>query len=165
MTSALIVHRSGPGVTVQDLGRTGHLAQGLSRGGVADTLALAEGAALLRAYHASADAPKRVDIAPDGVGKKKAVIKKLRFGKNTDFLQLDGGELDLDIFNRALAIMVARPLTDKALTDALDIAGRSNDGAQTAGRAPAQSFGCCVRYHRAQRHAVDHRIQVGDDQL
>ncbi|MFV0335088.1 MAG: biotin-dependent carboxyltransferase family protein [Tropicimonas sp.] len=43
----MILHRSGPGVTVQDLGRTGYLAQGLSRGGAADPLALADGAALL----------------------------------------------------------------------------------------------------------------------
>jgi len=34
-------------VTVQDLGRPGWISQGLSRGGAADTLALAEGAALL----------------------------------------------------------------------------------------------------------------------
>ncbi|WP_424980277.1 biotin-dependent carboxyltransferase family protein [Leisingera sp. S232] len=47
MTPALIVHRAGPGVTVQDLGRPGYLAYGLSRGGAADRLALAEGAALL----------------------------------------------------------------------------------------------------------------------
>lgn len=38
----------GPGVTVQDMGRLGYLAQGLSRGGAADRVALAEGAALLR---------------------------------------------------------------------------------------------------------------------
>lgn len=44
---ALIVHQAGPGVTVQDMGRTGYLGQGLSRGGAADRLALAEGAALL----------------------------------------------------------------------------------------------------------------------
>ena len=41
------LHRVGPGVTIQDLGRPGYLAQGLSRGGAADLLALAEGAALL----------------------------------------------------------------------------------------------------------------------
>ena len=44
---ALTLHRSGPGVTVQDLGRSGYLAQGLSRGGAADPIALADGAALL----------------------------------------------------------------------------------------------------------------------
>jgi 5-oxoprolinase (ATP-hydrolysing) subunit C len=37
----------GPGVSLQDAGRAGFLAQGLSRGGAADMLALAEGAALL----------------------------------------------------------------------------------------------------------------------
>ncbi|RXV64662.1 urea amidolyase [Roseovarius sp. A46] len=47
MTRALIVHQAGPGVTVQDLGRPGYLAYGLSRGGAADRLALYEGAALL----------------------------------------------------------------------------------------------------------------------
>lgn len=47
MTRTLHIHRAGPGVTVQDLGRPGLLVQGLSRGGAADPLALAEGAALL----------------------------------------------------------------------------------------------------------------------
>lgn len=47
MSRALIVHRAGPGLTVQDLGRPGYLGFGLSRGGAADRLALAEGAALL----------------------------------------------------------------------------------------------------------------------
>jgi hypothetical protein len=57
----------------------------------------AEGVAKLRAYHASADAPKRVDIATDGAKAKKAVVKKLKFGKNTGFLELPAGDLDLDI--------------------------------------------------------------------
>ena len=47
MSRALIVRETGPGVTVQDLGRPGWLAEGLSRGGAADRLALLEGAALL----------------------------------------------------------------------------------------------------------------------
>lgn len=47
MTRALIVHQAGPGVSVQDVGRPGYLIYGLSRGGAADQLALAEGAALL----------------------------------------------------------------------------------------------------------------------
>jgi allophanate hydrolase len=45
--TGLVVLRAGPGVTVQDLGRPGLLSQGVSRGGAIDTLALAEGAALL----------------------------------------------------------------------------------------------------------------------
>ena len=45
--STLIVHSAGPGVTVQDMGRSGTLAFGLSRGGAMDRRALAEGAALL----------------------------------------------------------------------------------------------------------------------
>lgn len=47
MTRALIVHRAGPMMSVQDCGRPGLLSQGLSRGGAVDRLALAEGAALL----------------------------------------------------------------------------------------------------------------------
>ena len=45
--SGLNVHRIGPIASLQDMGRPGFLKQGLSRGGAADRLALAEGAALL----------------------------------------------------------------------------------------------------------------------
>ncbi|MEP5154248.1 MAG: urea amidolyase, partial [Planktotalea sp.] len=45
--SALVVQRIGPAVTVQDAGWSGTLASGLSRGGAADTRALAEAWALL----------------------------------------------------------------------------------------------------------------------
>ena len=45
--SALIVQRAGPALTVQDGGWSGTLASGLSRGGAADTRALAEAWALL----------------------------------------------------------------------------------------------------------------------
>ncbi len=47
MTARLNILRAGPSLTLQDMGRSGHLALGLSRGGAADRLALAEGAALL----------------------------------------------------------------------------------------------------------------------
>lgn len=47
MTKSLIIHRAGPGLTLQDMGRPGYLALGLSRGGAADRRALTEGAALL----------------------------------------------------------------------------------------------------------------------
>lgn len=47
MNRALTIRRAGPGMTVQDRGRAGYLAFGLSRGGAADPIALAEGAALL----------------------------------------------------------------------------------------------------------------------
>lgn len=48
MTQSLRVLKAGPGMTVQDQGRPGYLAYGLSRGGAADRVALAEGAALLQ---------------------------------------------------------------------------------------------------------------------
>ncbi|MEM9699383.1 MAG: biotin-dependent carboxyltransferase family protein [Pseudomonadota bacterium] len=47
MTRRLTVKAVGPGVTVQDLGRPGYRALGLTQGGAADQLALYEGAALL----------------------------------------------------------------------------------------------------------------------
>ena len=47
MSAALIIHRAGPQVTVQDLGRSGTLGLGLSRGGAMDRLAIYEGAALM----------------------------------------------------------------------------------------------------------------------
>ncbi|MEL6102442.1 MAG: biotin-dependent carboxyltransferase family protein [Pseudomonadota bacterium] len=43
----LIVKQIGPGASLQDLGRPGHLAHGLTRGGAMDSRALFEGAALL----------------------------------------------------------------------------------------------------------------------
>lgn len=45
--SALRVLRAGPGVSVQDFGRTGMLALGVSRGGALDPVALLEGSVLL----------------------------------------------------------------------------------------------------------------------
>ncbi|UWR22602.1 biotin-dependent carboxyltransferase family protein [Sulfitobacter sp. S190] len=47
MMRQLAVLSCGPACTVQDTGRPGFLAQGVARGGAADRLALAEGAALL----------------------------------------------------------------------------------------------------------------------
>lgn len=48
MTGHLIIHEAGPLLSVQDLGRPGFLAYGLTPGGAADRQALYEGAALLR---------------------------------------------------------------------------------------------------------------------
>jgi len=47
MSATLTVHRAGPAMTVQDLGRPGNMSSGLSTGGAADRLALLEAAALL----------------------------------------------------------------------------------------------------------------------
>jgi len=47
MSGSLIIHQAGPTLSVQDFGRPGYMAFGLSQGGAADRLALAEGAALL----------------------------------------------------------------------------------------------------------------------
>lgn len=47
MSRTLTIHRIGPAVTIQDMGRLGYIGEGVSRGGAADRLALSEGAALL----------------------------------------------------------------------------------------------------------------------
>lgn len=47
MTGSLSVLRAGPSMTVQDLGRPGHMGEGLSVGGAADRTAFLEGVALL----------------------------------------------------------------------------------------------------------------------
>lgn len=47
MNAALIVRQAGPAMTLQDLGRPGYLARGVSAGGAADRKALVEGAVLL----------------------------------------------------------------------------------------------------------------------
>jgi len=47
MTATLVIHRAGPAMTVQDLGRPGHMGEGLSMGGAADRTAFIEGVALL----------------------------------------------------------------------------------------------------------------------
>ena len=55
----------------------------------------AEGAKI-RVVHLSANAPK-VDIAPDGSGKKGAVVKNLKFGKAKGYLDVPAGEIDLEV--------------------------------------------------------------------
>ena len=62
MSRRLHVHQAGPGLTVQDLGRPGYLAFGLSRGGAADRQALHEGAALL------GQAPEMAALEMAGMG-------------------------------------------------------------------------------------------------
>ncbi len=47
MMPALIIRQAGPSMTLQDLGRPGHMAFGVSTGGAADRLAMFEGGALL----------------------------------------------------------------------------------------------------------------------
>ena len=86
MSAKLVIHRAGPGVTVQDLGRTGYLAQGLSRGGAADPLSIAEGAALLSRY-GSADKASEIEMQQLN---KVLAAKWPRFPYKLEF---DAGEL------------------------------------------------------------------------
>ena len=58
MIRTLTVLSVGPSVTLQDNGRPGWLAQGLSQGGAADTLALAEGRARTRPDRATPPAAR-----------------------------------------------------------------------------------------------------------
>ncbi|MEL6681044.1 MAG: biotin-dependent carboxyltransferase family protein [Pseudomonadota bacterium] len=86
----LHIHSAGPGLTVQDLGRPGWKAQGLSSGGAADRLALFEAAALL-------DAP------PD-----QAVIEMMGFGGTFSVthptrIALTGASMQADIDSTPIA--------------------------------------------------------------
>ena len=47
MSVTLTIAQAGPALAVQDLGRPGWRAQGLTKGGAADPMAIYEGAALL----------------------------------------------------------------------------------------------------------------------
>jgi allophanate hydrolase len=86
----LIVIRSGPAVTVQDGGRPGLLAEGLSRGGAADSDALAEGAALL------GRSPDLAALEMAGYGGAFAVTSATR-------LALTGAPMRADIDGRTVA--------------------------------------------------------------
>jgi hypothetical protein len=52
--------------------------------------------AQVRVVHLSADAPK-VDVAPDGSGKKDAIFKNLRYGKAKGYATVPAGDYDLEI--------------------------------------------------------------------
>lgn len=73
MSRALIVHACGPGTTVQDPGRFGHIASGFSPGGAADLDALFEGAALL------GQPPETAALEFAGLGGRFAVTEPTRF--------------------------------------------------------------------------------------
>ena len=86
----LTIHGAGPGLTVQDLGRPGWKAQGLSSGGAVDRLALFEAAALL------------------GTSPGQAVIEMMGFGgtfhANADTrIALTGAEMQADIDGTPIA--------------------------------------------------------------
>jgi hypothetical protein len=38
-----------------------------------------------------------VDIAPDGTGKKGAIVKNLKFGKAKGYIDVPAGEVDLEV--------------------------------------------------------------------
>mgnify|MGYP001815947560 CR=1 FL=1 len=67
MTIRMHIEKAGPAMTVQDMGRQGYLAYGLTRGGAADMLALHEGAALL------GQSPEHAAIEMVGMGGTFAV--------------------------------------------------------------------------------------------
>ena len=84
MTGFLTILSAGPQLTLQDLGRTGYLAFGLTRGGAADILALHEGAALL------AQDPSCAALEMTGMGGA--------FQSDTDIVfALTGAEMTADI--------------------------------------------------------------------
>ena len=97
MTRALIVHQAGPGITVQDLGRPGHLAFGLARGGAADRLALYEGAALM------GQSPDMAALEMAGTGGTFIATENMR-------VALTGASMRANIDGAALAWNASHPL-------------------------------------------------------
>lgn len=90
MTGQLLIHQAGPCVTVQDLGWRGYVAQGISRGGAMDVLAMVEGAALL------------------GQSSSCAALEMAGFGGQFSLtrdcvIALTGAEMRADIDGRAVA--------------------------------------------------------------
>lgn len=79
----LTIHSAGPGLTVQDPGRPGWTAQGLSAGGAADPLALLEGAALLDVH------PSQAVIEMMGFGGTFSVSESARFVLTGAVMQAD----------------------------------------------------------------------------
>ena len=72
MNAAMKVHRIGPSASIQDFGRPGHMANGLSCGGAADRTALIEGAALL------GQAPNLAALELAGMGGEFEAISNIR---------------------------------------------------------------------------------------
>lgn len=99
MTRALIVHRAGPGLTVQDEGRPGFLAFGLSRGGAADRLALHEGAALL------GQGPDLAALEMAGTGGEFEATEDMRIALTGASMRasIAGGRLSWNASHRLLA--------------------------------------------------------------
>jgi len=85
----LIVHTAGPGVAVQDLGRPGFLAMGLTNGGAADLRAVHEGAALLQ------QDPSLAVLEMVGTGGAFEATEDLR-------IALTGGVMTADVDGRAI---------------------------------------------------------------
>lgn len=86
----LKVLNSGPGIAVQDLGRPGFLAMGLTRGGAADVLAVHEGAALLQ------QSPELAVLEMVGTGGAFEATEDLR-------IALTGAVMTADLDGRAIA--------------------------------------------------------------
>ncbi len=90
MTATFLVHQAGPAVTVQDLGWHGYVAQGVSRGGAIDILAMAEGAALL------GQSPNFAALEMAGFGGVFSATRDC-------VIALTGAEMRADLDGRALA--------------------------------------------------------------
>lgn len=154
MSRALIVHRAGPGVTVQDMGRPGYLGFGVSRGGAADTLALTEGAALLGQPATCA----ALEMA--GMGGEFEATEPLR-------IALTGAPMRASLDGRRLAWNASHPLPPGArLTIGAAEAGvygylHVGGGLETPERLGARSVHLAAGIGRAS--ASGDRLPVGRD--
>ena len=92
--TAVTIRRADGVLTVQDMGRPGHLAQGLSRGGAMDRLALIEAAALLGAAsmaiyvcHTIFAAALREGAPPGGSGSREAPRDRPTLGRQASLVR------------------------------------------------------------------------------
>lgn len=92
MTVALNIIQAGPGLSLQDYGRPGFLANGLSLGGAMDPLALAEGAALMLQPQAQALAVEMAGVGGVFVAEGASVL-----------IALTGAPMNADIDGQRLA--------------------------------------------------------------
>lgn len=98
----LIVEKAGPAISIQDLGRTGALGQGLSRGGAVDRLGFMDGAVLL------GQSAECAALEMAGMGGRFTVSKPSRFALSGASMRatLDGAPIEWNASHLALPGMI-----------------------------------------------------------
>lgn len=143
----LTVHEAGPGLTIQDLGRPGWTAEGLSTGGAVDRLALLEAAALLDR------GPEAAAIEMMGIGGVFTVDEPTR-------LALSGAEMRADINGVSIPFGVSFQLNaDDRLTVGAALKGGYGYLSLAAGLATPETLGSRSAHLTA---GIGRHLKAGD---